>query len=69
MRKGWIEDAIKRPGDLTKKAKKAGEISKDGDIKKSWIDKVAQNKGDKYSARTEKQAELAKTLSNMRSKK
>lgn len=65
----WIKGAIKRPGALKAKAKSAGELQKDGDIKKSWIDKVAKNKGDKFSKRTEKQAELAKTLSKMRKKK
>lgn len=65
----WIKGAIKRPGALKKKAKAAGKLAKDGDIKKSWIDKVAKNKSGKFSKRTEKQAELAKTLSSLRRKK
>lgn len=66
--KKWIKGAIKRPGALKAKAKAAGQVDKDGDIKKSWIDKVAKNKSGKYSTRTEKQAELAKTLGKMRKK-
>ncbi len=65
----WIQKAIKKPGSLTKKAKKAGELTKKGDIKDSWIDKVAANKKDKYSKKTEKQAELAKTFRGLRRKK
>lgn len=68
-KKKWIQGAIKHPGALTKKAKAAGKLNKKGDIKDSWIDKVASNKKDKYSAKTEKQAELAKTLKKMRRKK
>jgi len=65
----WVQKAIKRPGALTAKAKKAGELTKKGDIKDEWIDKVAANKGGKYSKRTEKQAKFAKTLKKMRKKK
>lgn len=65
----WIQKAVKRPGALTKKAKAAGKLTKKGDIKNSWIDKVAANKKGTYSKRTEKQAELAKTFSKMRRKK
>ena len=64
-----VQKAIKRPGALTAKAKKAGELTKKGDIKDEWIDKVAANKSGKYSKRTEKQGELAKTLKKMRRKK
>ena len=67
--KKWIQSAIKRPGALTAKAKKAGETTKKGDIKDAWINKVAANRKGKYSARTEKQAQLAKTFSKMRQKK
>jgi hypothetical protein len=65
----WIQKAIKKPGSLTATAKKAGELTKKGDIKDSWVDKVASNKKGKYSAKTEKRAELAKTLGKMRKKK
>lgn len=68
-KKNFIKDAIKRPGALKKKAKGAGKLTKKGDIKDSWIDKVAANKKDKYSKRTEKQAEMAKTLKKLRKKK
>lgn len=67
-RKKWIQDVIKRPGALTKKAKKAGAMTEQGTIKKSWINKVAANKGDKYSPRTEDQAELAQKLRKWRKK-
>ena len=42
--KKWISKAIKRPGALKAKAKAAGKLAKDGDIEKSWIDKVAKYK-------------------------
>jgi len=67
--KDWIKGAIKRPGALKAKAKAAGKLDKDGDIKKSWIDKMAEDKGGNVSPRTQKQAQLAKTLGKMRSKK
>lgn len=66
MADDWIKDAVKRPGALRAKAKAAGELNKEGNIRKGWIDRVAENKGDKYSAKTEKQAELAKTFAKMR---
>lgn len=68
-KKNWIKGAVKRPGALTKKAKAAGKLTKSGDIKDKWIDTVAANKKGKYSSRTEKQAELAKTFKKMRKKK
>ena len=57
----WISGAIKHPGALTKKAKKAGEVKKDGDIDKSWIDKKAKGSGT-----TAKQARFAKVLAGIR---
>ena len=65
----WIQKANIKKGALTKKAKAAGELNKKGDIKDSWVDKVAANKKGKYSKKTEKQAELAKTFKKMRTKK
>lgn len=65
-KKNWIKGAIKNPGALRATAKKHGAISKDGDIKKGFIEKAA--KGD-YGKKTEKRAELAKTLSKLRTKK
>lgn len=67
--KKWIQKADIKKGALTKKAKAAGELTKKGDIKDDWIDKVAANKKGKYSKKTEKQAELAKTFKKMRKKK
>jgi hypothetical protein len=57
----WIEKAIKHPGALKKTAKKAGEVSKSGDIKKEWIDKEAKKPG-----KTGERARLAKTLGKMK---
>lgn len=65
MAKHWIAGAIKNPGALRRTAKKKGAIAKDGDIKSSFIDKAAQGK---YGKKTEKRAELAKTLKKMRKK-
>lgn len=65
----WIQKAKIKKGALTKKAKAAGALTKKGDIKDKWIDKVAANKKGKYSPKTEKQAELAKTFKKMRRKK
>lgn len=53
----WIQGAIKHPGALTAKAKKAGELTPKGTIKQSYINKQAKGKG-----ATAKQAQLAKTL-------
>mgnify|MGYP006921600829 CR=1 FL=1 len=64
--KKWIQKAIKKPGSLRATAKEHGAIAKDGDIKKSFIDKAAKGK---FGKKTEKRAELAKTLSKMRKKK
>lgn len=66
MAKDWIGEMDIKKGALRKKAKAAGELNKEGNIRKGWIDRVAENKGDKYSAKTEKQAELAKTFAKMR---
>lgn len=64
MAKDWIQGAIKRPGALRAKAKKAGAITPEGTIKKSWIKKKEAGGG-----RTARQARLAETLSLMRRKK
>jgi hypothetical protein len=60
-KKNWIKEAIKKPGAFKAKAKKAG---------KSTAEYAAQvlKKGSKASARTKKQASLAKTLAKMRKK-
>lgn len=65
-KKDWIKGAIKKPGALRATAKAHDAIAKDGDIKKSFIDKAASGK---FGKKTEKRAELAKTLSKMRKKK
>lgn len=56
----WIQGAIKRPGALTAKAKKAGGM-KGGKIKSSFIEKETHSK----NPRTRKQANLAKTLKKL----
>ena len=58
INKNWIKGAIKRPGAFKKKAEEAGMSTK------AFADKVIANKED-YDSRTDKQAELAKTLMGM----
>jgi hypothetical protein len=61
-KKKWIQDAIKRPGAFTAKAKR----------KKMSTSKFATEvlkKDSKYSEKTKKQARLAKTLKKIRNKK
>jgi len=53
----WIRRAIKRPGALRAKAKKAGAITKSGQIDVDWLRKQA-----KGNSRTARQARLALTL-------
>ena len=55
----WIKGAIKHPGAFTKKAKSAGMTTK------AFANKVLSNKED-YPAKTEKQANLAKTLGKLK---
>jgi len=60
MAEKWIQKAIKRPGAFTKKAKAAGmSVS-------AYASKVTKP-GSKASERTKRQANLAKTLTKMRS--
>ena len=61
-KKKWIQGAIKRPGAFKAKAKKAGMSTS------AYATKVTK-KGSKASARTKRQANLAKTLSRVRRKK
>ena len=58
-KKKWIKKAIKKPGAFKAKAKQAGMSTKE------YASKVLK-KGSKASAKTKKQANLAKTLSKMR---
>lgn len=60
----WMKDAVKRPGALKAKAKKAGGINKEGKIKASFIDKETHSS----NPRTKKQAVLAKTFAKFRGK-
>jgi len=61
-KKKWIAGAIKREGALTAKAKRAGmSVAK-------YAAKALANPS-RYSARTVKQANLAKTLGKMRKRK
>jgi len=60
--KQWIQEAIKRPGALTKKAEKAGMTVKE------YTAKVKANPQE-YDERTRRQANLAATLSKLRKKK
>ena len=63
-KKNWIAGAIKKPGSLTKTAKKAGAVKKGGGIKSSWLNKEAKGTG-----KTAKRARLAKTLKKLSKKK
>jgi len=58
----WIQKAIKRPGALTRKAKKAG-------MSVSAYARKVTKKGSKASTRTKRQANLAKTLRKLRKRK
>lgn len=58
----WIQKAIKRPGAFTKKAKKAGKSVS------GMAAAVTKNPG-RYSATTVRQANLAKTLKKIGSKR
>lgn len=60
-KKNWIQRAIKRPGALRAKAKRAGALNKDGTISVEWLRKMA--KGNSLTAR---QARLALTFRKMR---
>ena len=62
MASKWIQKAIKRPGALRAKAKKAGAL-KDG-INPGWLEKSSKSKG-----RTGGQARLAQTLKKIRQKR
>jgi hypothetical protein len=57
-KKKWIQNAIKKPGALTKKAKAAGKT----------VSQYIANPGPNPSTRTKKQIALAKTLKKMRKK-
>ena len=57
--KNWIQGAVKRPGAFTKKAKEAGMSVQ------QFAAHVDKNK-DKYSTRTERQANLAQTFAKMK---
>lgn len=51
----WITRAIKRPGDLTRKAKAAGAITRSGKISIPWAKKMAAG-GPGVDVRTARQA-------------
>jgi len=59
----WIAGAVKHPGALTAKAKRAGAVTKGGTIKPSWLAEQAKKGGT-----TGKQARLAQTLKKMKKK-
>lgn len=55
--KKWIQQAIKHPGALTAKAKKAGAVTRSGTISSTWLKQQAKKGG-----KTGQQARLAMTL-------
>lgn len=61
--KRWIQGAVKRPGALRNRAKRAGAITKNGTISMTWLRQQA-----KRNDRTGKQARLALTLRKLNRK-
>jgi len=57
----WIAGAIKKPGALRAAAKRAGAITKAGNIKLEWLRTWAKKKG-----KAGKRARLAMTLRKLR---
>lgn len=65
MKKGkgnWIQGAIKKPGAFSAQAEKAGMSTAE------YAEEVTANP-EKYSSKTVKRAQLAKTLAGLRKKK
>jgi len=60
----WIKGAIKKPGALRAAAKKAGAVTKSGNIKLDWLRTWAKKKG-----KAGKRARLAMTLRKMRKRR
>lgn len=56
----WMKGAVKHPGALRKKAKAAGAVDKNGNIKPSWLNKKSKD------PTTQRQKNLAKTFKKMR---
>lgn len=61
MAEQWIQSAIKRPGALRAKARRAGAITKRDTIDRDWLEAQAKKKG-----LTGQQARLALTLRGFR---
>lgn len=57
-KKKWIKDAIKRPGDLTRKAKNKGQT----------VSEFCADLGPRATTRTKRQCALAKTLKKTKKK-
>lgn len=60
-KENWIQGAIKRPGALRAKAKRASAVTSKGTISKSWLREQAKGSG-----RTARQARLALTLGKLK---
>lgn len=60
MAKKWIKGAIKHPGALTAKAKRAGAMTKRGTISSKWMNEQLANP--RVNEQTKRQIRLAKTL-------
>lgn len=60
MTKNWIQNAIKKPGVLKSKAKKAGAVTRAGKIKAAFLNTPSTN------PTTQKEKNLAKTLGKLR---
>ena len=60
--KNWIKGAVKRPGALRAKAKRAGKITAKGTIDMRWLRAQAKGGGTTLA----RQARLAQTLRRLR---
>lgn len=60
----WIQDAVKRPGAMTARAKAAGALTANGDINTQWLNEQTKRPG-----RPGQQARFAKTMRGMNKKK
>lgn len=64
MAEKWIQKAIKNPGALTRQAKQAGAVTKQGTISNEWLQEKAAGGGV-----TARRARLALTLRKLRKRR
>lgn len=66
--KKWIQKAVKHPGSLRAKAKKAGLVKKGEKLSQADLNKMYKTAKRKGNTRTERQVNLARTLKGLRKK-